>query len=57
MNKKLELIELEPYEAPALYEIAAVETLHGGATIPESDPDGPGGSDPGDEDDSGGDEV
>jgi len=32
MNKKLELIELEPYEAPALYEIAAVETLHGEAT-------------------------
>ena len=49
MNKKLELIELEPYEAPALYEIAAVETLHGEATGGE---EGSGGiTNPSDEDD------
>ena len=29
MNKKLEMIELEPYEAPALYTINAVEFVHG----------------------------
>ena len=29
MNKKNEMIELEPYEAPALYEIQAVEVIHG----------------------------
>ena len=41
MNK-LEMIELEPYEAPALEEITAVALLHGssGDTPAETNPSG-----------------
>jgi len=48
MNKKLEMIELEPYEAPALYAINAVEVIHGAeGSNPTGSPD------PSDEDDPG----
>ena len=43
MNK-LEMIELEPYEAPALQEIAPVTYVH---VVGDSmDPENPGGDDP-----------
>jgi len=47
--KKPEMIELEPYEAPALQEIAAVSIVHvvGGS----QDPNNPGGDDPVNDDD------
>lgn len=49
--KKLEMIELEPYEAPALQEIAAVSIVHvvgdsvdpdiTGGDVPPADPSDP----------------
>jgi len=47
--KKLETIELESYETPALREIAAVSIVHvvGGS----QDPNNPGGDDPVNDDD------
>lgn len=54
MNK-LEMIELEPYEAPALDEITAVALLHGSSGDPiDSNPSGA--PDPSDQENPGDDE-
>ena len=48
MNKKLELIELEPYEAPALeeLELSALRGQDEGLSNPAGDDEIPGGDDP-----------
>ena len=42
--KKLEMIELEPYQAPALADIVPVSVVYGDGTSVE--PETPGGEDP-----------